>query len=103
MDYVLTACSKYNILRQQTLWHGRKNWNIKSFFNEPANSNPSAIFVARTGLLRELVQACPVDVCAEASRLHGNGDMPSTRTIHQPKGGRRECIHKRSFEFKNII
>lgn len=65
VDHILTTCSKYRELRQQTLWQESGNRDMKTFLSEPATARRAAIFMARTELLGELGKACLADIDAE--------------------------------------
>lgn len=56
--HVLTTCPNWNQLREETLWAGTANRDMKTFLNEPTTARRAAMFMAKTGLLGQLGIAC---------------------------------------------
>ena len=64
-EHVLTTCPRWAQLRHDVLWKGTGNRDMRTFLEEPATAKRAAIFMARTGLLGALGEACLMDVRAE--------------------------------------
>ena len=61
-EHVLTTCLRWADLREDELWQGTGNQDMRTFLREPATAKRAAIFMTKTGLLGPLGDACLADL-----------------------------------------